>query len=123
MMQFVFLLRSDEENYQQAMGTPQRAQKSLEAWVTWIKELEAKGQLENRGIPLERSGKTVRGKALSVTDGPFTEAKDIVLGFIVIAARDLDHAVEIAKSCPLAQGGGGVEIRPVMDANFEGAGS
>jgi hypothetical protein len=116
MSDFVFLLRSQEEDYQEAMGTPERAQKSLQAWMAWIKDLEAKGQLKNPGIPLERSGKTVRGKQLTVSDGPFTEAKDIVLGFIVIAARDLDHAVEIAKSCPLAQGGGGVEVRPVMEA-------
>jgi hypothetical protein len=118
MSDFIFLLRSDEESYQQAMGTPERAQKSLQAWVAWIKELESKGQLTNPGIPLERSGKTVRGKQLTVTDGPFTEAKDIVLGFIVVEARDIEHALEIAKSCPLAQGGGGVEIRPVMDASF-----
>jgi hypothetical protein len=116
MSDFVFLLRSQEDDYQEAMGTPERAQKSLQAWMAWIKDLEAKGQLKNPGIPLERSGKTVRGKQLTVSDGPFTEAKDIVLGFIVIAARDLDHAVEIAKSCPLAQGGGGVEVRPVMEA-------
>lgn len=114
MSEFVFLLRSDEENYQQAMGTPERAQKSMQAWIAWIKDLESKGQLKSGGMPLERSGKTVRGQQLTVTDGPFTEAKDIVLGFIIVAARDLEHAVEIAKSCPLAQGGGGVEIRPVM---------
>ncbi len=116
MSDFVFLLRSQEEDYQAAMGTPERAQKSLQAWMAWIKQLEALGQLKNPGIPLERSGKTVRGKQLTVSDGPFTEAKDIVLGFIVVEARDLEHAVEIAKGCPLAQGGGGVEIRPVMEA-------
>ncbi|HEX2870450.1 MAG TPA: YciI family protein [Polyangiaceae bacterium] len=115
MSEFVFLLRSDEENYQQAMGTPERAQKSMQAWIAWIKELEVKGQLKSGGMPLERTGKTVRGAQLAVTDGPFTEAKDIVLGFIIVVARDLDHAVEIAKGCPLAQGGGGVEIRPVME--------
>lgn len=115
MSEFVFLLRSDEESYQNAMGTPERAQKSMEAWIAWVRDLEAKGQLGSGGMPLERSGKTVRGRELAVTDGPFTEAKDIVLGFIVVLARDLDHAVEIAKTSPLAQGGGGIEIRPVME--------
>jgi hypothetical protein len=116
MSEFVFLLRSDEENYQKAMGTPERAQKSMQAWIAWAKDLEAKGLLKSGGMPLERSGKTVRGpEPLAVTDGPFTEAKDIVLGFIIIVARDLDHAVEIAKSSPLAQGGGGIEVRPVME--------
>jgi len=112
------LLRSQEDDYQQAMGTPERAQKSLQAWMEWIHQLEANGQLKNPGIPLERTGKSVRGKQLTVSDGPFTEAKDIVLGFIVIEARDLEHALDIAKTCPLVLGGGGVEIRPVMESPF-----
>ena len=73
-------------------------------------------QMVRGTVPLPHgSGKTVRGRELAVTDGPFTEAKDIVLGFIIVLARDLDHAVEIAKTSPLAQGGGGIEIRPVME--------
>jgi len=115
MNDFVFLLRDNPAGVEQAMGTPERAQKSLQAWVAWIKDLEAKNQLKNPGLPLEQTGKTLRGKTLSVTDGPFTEAKDIVLGFIVIEARDMDHALEIASTCPIVLGGGGVEIRPVMD--------
>jgi hypothetical protein len=120
MSDFVFLLHSEEEDYQQAMGTPERAQKSLQAWVAWLKDLEAKGQLKNPGLPLERSGKLLHGPDLTVSDGPFTEAKDMVLGFIVVTARDLEHAVEIAKGCPIARGGGRVEVRPVMAANFSG---
>lgn len=98
------------------MGTPERAQKSLQAWLTWIQGLEQKGQLKSPGLPLERGGKSVRGKELAVTDGPFTEAKDIVLGFIVVSAKDLEEAVTIAKSCPMALGGGSVEVRPVAGA-------
>jgi hypothetical protein len=118
MSDFVFLLRDSPAGVEEAMGTPERAQKSLQAWVAWIKQLEARNQLKNPGLPLEQTGKTLRGSQLKVTDGPFTEAKDIVLGFIVVEARDLEHALEIAKGCPLVLGGGGVEIRPVMDVNF-----
>jgi hypothetical protein len=118
MSDFMFLLRSREADYQEAMGTPERAQRSLQAWIAWIAELESKGLLKNPGLPLERSGKTVRGKELRVTDGPFTESKDIVLGFIVIEARDLEQALEIARGCPLVLGGGAVEIRPVLEPPF-----
>jgi len=114
MSEFVFLFRSTEADAQQHMGTPERAQRSLEAWLTWIRELEAKGQLKNPGQPLERTGKVVRGKEKLVTDGPYAEAKDLVLGFIVIEAADLGQAVEIAGGCPIVVGGGGsVEVRPV----------
>ena len=112
MSQFVFLFRATEAGQQEAMGTPERAQRSLQTWLAWIHELEAKGQLRDRGIPLQISGKVVRGTQRTVTDGPFAEAKDLLLGFIVIHARDLDEAVEIASGCPIVAGGGSVEVRP-----------
>lgn len=46
-------------------------------------------------------------------DGPFAEAKDLIGGFTLIEARDLDHAVELAKGCPIFEFDGGVEVRPI----------
>jgi hypothetical protein len=116
MSDFVFLLRSSQDDYEAAMGTAERAQKSLEGWMAWIDGLKARGQLKNPGIPLERSGKLVRGSRQTVSDGPFAEAKDIVIGFIVVTAPDLQHALDIAKTCPIVLGGGAVEVRPVVEA-------
>jgi hypothetical protein len=114
MSEFVLLFRSSEADYLENMGTPELAQRSMQAWVAWIRDLEAKGNLKNPGQPLERSGKVVRAKG-NVTDGPFAEAKDLVLGFIVVQAADLEHAARLARDCPMVVGGGGsVEIRPVM---------
>jgi hypothetical protein len=113
MTEFVYLFRSDEAAYREAMGAPERAQRSLQAWLAWIRDLEAKGHLRNRGQPLEREGKVVSGQKKLVTDGPYVEAKDVVLGFIVVEARDLAHAAELAAGCPIVEGGGSVEIRPV----------
>jgi len=96
------------------MGTPERAQRSMQAWLGWIRDLEATGHLKNRGQPLERSGRVVRGKKKVVTDGPYIEAKDLILGFIIVEASDLDQAAELASHCPIVEGGGSVEIRPVM---------
>jgi hypothetical protein len=55
----------------------------------------------------------VRGPKRVVTDGPYVEAKDMVLGFIVIEARDIEQAAELAQGCPMLMGEGSVEIRPV----------
>jgi hypothetical protein len=71
------------------------------------------GHLKSRGQPLETTGKVVRGKTRMVTDGPYAEAKDIVLGFIIVEARDIDHAVELSMACPMLEGDTWVEIRPV----------
>ena len=111
MSEFVLLFRATEAGQREAMGTPERAQKSLQTWLAWIHDLEAKGHLKSRGQPLEREGKVVR--KTSVTDGPYAEAKDLVLGFIVVTARDLEEAVELSAACPIVQGGGSVEVRPV----------
>jgi hypothetical protein len=56
---------------------------------------------------------SIRGDV--VTDGPFAETKEALGGFYLIEARDLDHAIEIAKLCPARFGG--VEVRPVMNTS------
>jgi hypothetical protein len=114
MSEFVYLFRSTEEGAREAMGTPELAQRSMQAWLAWTRDLETNGHMKDRGQPLERTGKVVSGKQKLVTDGPYAEAKDLVLGFIVIEARDLAHAVELSTRCPIVEGGGSVEIRPVM---------
>jgi hypothetical protein len=113
MSDFVFLFRSGAAERQEAMGTPERAKKSMQAWLEWIRELENKGQLSHPGQPLEPAGKLIRGKDKLTTDGPFAEAKDLVLGFIGVRANDLAEAAEIASGCPILAGGGAVEVRPV----------
>jgi hypothetical protein len=113
MREFVYLFRASLNEQREAMGTPERAQQSLQAWLAWIHELETKGHLKERGQPLDREGKVVRGSKKLVADGPFVEGKDVVLGFIVVTARDLDHAVELSKGCPMLAGNGSVEVRPV----------
>jgi hypothetical protein len=113
MSEFVFLFRSTTEDQREAMGTPERAQRSLQTWLTWIRDLEANGHLNNPGQPLAVGGKVVRGKDRVVTDGPYVEAKDLVLGFLIVDARDLAQAVELAAGCPMLEGSGSVEVRPV----------
>jgi hypothetical protein len=61
--------------------------------------------------PADSTATSVRGDA--VTDGPFLDAKEVVAGFCIIEAPDLDAALAIARSNPINQQGGGVEVRPV----------
>jgi len=118
MNEFVLLFRINEADQKAALGTPEQAQRSMELWLAWIRELELGGHLKSRGEPLERSGKVVRGPRANaiVTDGPYAETKDVIAGFLVIRARDEAEAVEISLRCPIVTGDGVVEIRPVMAA-------
>lgn len=115
MSEFVYLFRIGDAEQHEAMGTPARAQQSMQRWLAWMHELEANGHLKDRGQPLDRAGKVVRGRQKTVTDGPYIEAKDLVAGFIIIEAPDLAKAVELSLGCPMFDGGGSVEIRPVMN--------
>ena len=52
-------------------------------------------------------------RGMTVSDGPFIEAKEVVLGFCIVEAPDLDAALAIAKRNPILHQGGGLEVRPV----------
>ncbi|MGD0699616.1 MAG: YciI family protein [Trebonia sp.] len=52
-------------------------------------------------------------RADAITDGPFLDSKEVVAGFYVIEAPDLDAALAIAGTNPVVRDGGGVEVRPV----------
>jgi hypothetical protein len=118
MSEFIYLYRIGAAEQREAMGSPERAQKSMQAWLSWMRDLESKGHIKNPGQPLEQAGKVVRGSQKTVTDGPYVEVKDLVAGFTVVEARDLAHAAELSKGCPILEGGGSVEIRPVRNINL-----
>jgi len=112
MSEFTFLYRGRDTN-----ASPEEMQKTMEKWNAWFKELRAKGHIKDIGHPLEARGKVVKGKQKSVTDGPFAEAKDVVGGFTLIEAQDLEQAVQLSKDCPILDVGGSVEVRPIQTLN------
>ena len=63
---------------------------------------------------------SVRGH--TITDGPFVDSKEIVAGFYILEAPDLDAALAIARTNPVVHDGGGVEIRPVHSGGVTGPG-
>ena len=113
MSEFTYLFRGRDTS-----ASPEQMQKTMEKWTAWFKELGAKGHLKEPGHPLEHTGKVVKGKQKIVNDGPYAEAKDVVGGYIVIEAKDLDHALEISKGCPILEAGGSVEVRPIQKMNM-----
>jgi len=111
MSEYLFLYRSTIEDRR---ASPEETQRRMQTWMSWMKELADKGHIKNPGQPLDVTGKVVRNHGKSITDGPFAEAKDVVLGYTLIEARDLAHAAELSKGCPILHGDGVVEVRPVM---------
>ena len=110
MSEFVFLYHAGDTRM-----TAEIAQESMQKWIAWFTKLAEDGHVKDQGRPLERSGKIVKGTQKIVTDGPFAETKDVVGGYSLIQARDLDEAVELSKGCPILDGNGTVEVRPVVN--------
>jgi hypothetical protein len=80
-------------------------------------DLQRQGALlESQQLEAPNTAKTlrIRNGHPHVTDGPFTEAKEVLGGFNLIEARDIEEATQIAMQFPWAQTGS-IEIRPVRD--------
>jgi len=95
-------------------SSPEAMQAQMGKWMAWIDKLNKTEQYV-AGEPLLPGGKLVSGKnGKSITDGPYTEGKEVVGGFFIINAKDLDEATAIAKDCPDYEYGGSVQVRQVM---------
>jgi hypothetical protein len=84
-------------------------------------ELQASGQLilaEALDHVAAATTVRVRNGRLSATDGPFAETTEQLGGFVLIEARDLNEAIQIAGRIPSARIGS-IEVRPVIDLGRE----
>lgn len=85
--------------------------------LTYDEELQRSGHfIAAEALESVKSAVTVRmrnGK-ISTTDGPFTETKEQLGGFILIEARDLNDAIQVAAKIPLARFGS-IEVRPIWE--------
>jgi hypothetical protein len=69
--------------------------------------------------PLE-TATTVRHGGL-ITDGPYADTKEVLGGYFVFEASNLDEALEVAQRVPAVRLGGAVEVRPLVDVPVETA--
>jgi len=110
MEKFMFIFQGGEMNG----ASPEQMQANMGKWMAWIEKLSKSNQYV-AGEPLLPGGKLVSGKGgKTVTDGPFTEGKEVVGGFFIVNAKDMQDAVEMAKDCPSYELGGSVQVRQVM---------
>ena len=65
------------------------------------------------GLALQPPDTATSIRAGELTDGPFLETKEVLAGVFVLEARDLDHALALARLTPIVDGG--VEVVPLID--------
>jgi hypothetical protein len=113
-MEYMFVVATDESVAAPTPSEPDFAVR-MGAWTDYTAMLMQGGHwLAGASLQPSETATTVRvpaGGAPVIVDGPFIEAKEQIAGFYVIAAADLDEALEIAAKCPM--GSGAVEVRPI----------
>ena len=93
--------------------SPEAMEAQMGKWMAWVERLNKEGRYVS-GEPLLPGGKLVTGSKKTVTDGPYTEGKEVVGGYFVVNAGNMEEAVDIAKDCPDYEYGGSVQVRQVM---------
>ncbi len=95
--------------------SPEQMQASIKQWQDWIGGIAAQGKfLSTNRLGFE--GKTLKPNNV-ITDGPYAEVKEMVGGYIIVKATNIDEAMKLAEGCPILNIGGHVEVRNVMPMN------
>ena len=116
MAKFMFVYRSDEN---QGEPSPEEMQQAMQVWGAWMQEGTKAGWLLDGGDALKPEGKVV-GPDKTVTDGPFSESKELVGGYSMIEVSSFEEAVAIAKESPMVTvHQGWIEIRPLAGMGQE----
>jgi hypothetical protein len=114
-MKFMLLIYTDE-NLINALA-PGEFDRLMRECLQHADELRAAGTiLDSQQLEPVSSARSLRQRSdkISVVDGPFAETKEMLAGFNLIEAADLDEAVRIASEFPWTRTGS-IEVRPVRD--------
>ncbi len=124
-MRFMCIVKATDES-EKGMHFDERTQKMFEDMGKFNEEMARAGvMLMGEGLQPSSKGARVnfKGTQRSVTDGPFSETKELIAGFWLIQAKSLEEAVEWMKRCPHPHPGHdtNIEIRQVYEMEDFGA--
>lgn len=118
MPKFMILLHDSPDAF--ANVSPQQMQGVIEKYMAWGERLRASGAMVAGEKLADEPGKVMRGKPgqVRVTDGPYSEAKEVLGGFYIVQADNYEKAVE-TRDCPQFEFGGTIVVRQI-DAMDQG---
>ena len=113
MPQFIVIPRDTPGQFSSL--SPEEMQQLVQRYHAWGMELAERGRMTLGHKLRDGEGKVLRGAAgggMSVTDGPFAEGKEVIGGFWIIDADNLDDAIETVSGCPHLENGS-LEVREI----------
>ena len=119
-MRVMVIVKATEESEEESNPMDMEgAAELMEAMQKFNEELVKAGiMLVGDGLKPSKFGKRIHfnGTKRTVTDGPFSETKELVAGFWIWQVRSMDEALEWAKRCPNPMPGpSDLEIRPLWE--------
>ncbi len=113
MPKYMLLLHDNPAAF--ANVSPEQMQKVIEKYMQWGNKLRDAGIMRAGDKLTEDPGKIMRRKdgQVRVTDGPYSETKEILGGYYILETDSYAQAVERARDCPHLEYGGTIEVRQI----------
>lgn len=111
MKEFMLLFR--RPGFDPNAVSPADMQALAKKWNDWIAGVTSQGKVVSSPVRLTPEGKVLKAGGV-ITDGPFVEIRELLGGFMVVKAENLEEATTLAHGCPAIELGGSVEIRAVL---------
>ncbi|WMN06043.1 YciI family protein [Marivirga arenosa] len=112
MKKYLLLLHEDIEKMQKL--SPKEMEELTNSHMACAEKLGKSGHFIS-GEGLEENSVKISGKDSIVKDGTFLESKEMIGGYYLLQAKDLETIIELVKGCPCHLWGGTTEIRPIME--------
>jgi hypothetical protein len=112
MQEYLLLIRTEGNPWE--VLSPEQQQQHVQKAAAYIGNLAKEGKLKG-AQPLELEGKIISNTRGAWKDGPFNESKEVIAGYFLILAKDMEEATAIARANPIYEDqlNARIEIRPI----------
>ncbi len=112
MKRYMVIMRENDGAWSEVSADEQ--QRILERYFDWIDQLTERGCYEG-GEALAPGGHRWRVVDGAITDGPFTETKEVLTGVFIVRAATVAEAMDITQTCPALSHGLSIELREIVE--------
>ena len=110
-MEFLLIVRTEGEVW--SMLSPDKLQQHIEHGTAYIERLAKQGKIKS-AQPLDSGSRIVTKKDGLLRDAPFNETKEVIAGYFLVEAGNIEEAVTIAKANPIFDDiSSTIEVHPV----------
>ena len=112
MKDFLLILRTEGSVWTDL--SPDQLKQHMEHGMAYIGKLISEGKLKSAS-PVDKGSKLITGSRGAFTDHPFNESKEVIAGYFLVSANDMDEALKIARENPIFNDiPTKIEVHPMM---------